>query len=138
MFARCTEIDPEFAQGHAFLAQALIEKYWYDGRIETLLEAKAAAQTALTLDKSDAVCHQSMGLVLLHSGQHAEAGISFDRARVLNPIDVNILGDYANWLNYGGRPKEALQVLESTLARTLAADVVLGGEGVCIVPALTI
>ena len=117
LFARCTEIDPEFAQGHAFLAQALIEKYWYDGRIETLLEAKAAAQTALTLDKSDAVCHQSMGLVLLHSGQHAEAGISFDRARVLNPIDVNILGDYANWLNYGGRPKEALQVLEMALLR---------------------
>jgi TolB-like protein/class 3 adenylate cyclase len=93
LFARCIEIDPTFAQGHAFLAQALVGKYWYDDKIGTLMEAKEAAQKGLSLDKSDAVCHQSMGLVLLHLGQHAEAGISFDRARVLNPIDVNIMGE---------------------------------------------
>jgi tetratricopeptide (TPR) repeat protein len=58
-----------------------------------------------------------MGLVLTHMRQHSDAGMHFERARSLNPLDVNIAGDYASWLNYGGRAETALNVLESALLR---------------------
>jgi len=43
--------------------------------------------------------------------------VHFERARSLNPLDVNIAGDYASWLNYGGRAETALNVLETALQR---------------------
>lgn len=117
LFVRCVELDPTFAQGHAFLAQALVGRFWYDNDPRTLQKAWNSAQTALSLDRSDGVCHQSMGLVLTHMRQHGDAGTHFEQARSLNPLDVNIAGDCASWLNYGGRAETALQVLESALLR---------------------
>ncbi|CAN7593489.1 winged helix-turn-helix domain-containing protein [Mesorhizobium amorphae] len=117
LFVRCVELDSTFAQGHAFLAQALVSRFWYDNDPRTLQKAWDSARTALALDRSDGVCHQSMGLVLTHMRQHSDAGVHFERARSLNPLDVNIEGDYASWLNYGGRAETALNVLETALLR---------------------
>ena len=117
LFVRCVELDPTFAQGHAFLSQALVGRFWYDNDPRTLQKALDSAGTALALDRSDGVCHQSMGLVLTHMRQHGDAGMHFERARSLNPLDVNIAGDYASWLNYGGQAETALNVLESALLR---------------------
>ncbi len=117
LFSRSIELDPAFAQSHAFLAQALVGRFWYDHDQRTLQKALDRAQAALALDRSDGVGHQSMGLVLLHMHRHADARVHFERARSLNPLDVNIAGDYANWLNYGGQPEAALKVLEAALLR---------------------
>lgn len=117
LFVRCVELDSTFAQGHAFLAQALVSRFWYDNDQRTLQKARDSARTALALDRSDGVCHQSMGLVLTHMRQHRDAGVHFEQARSLNPLDVNIAGDYASWLNYGGQAETALNVLETALLR---------------------
>jgi len=117
LFARSVELDPAFAQSHAYLAQAFVGQYWYNDNPQMLQKAKESAATALSIDKSDGICHQSMGLVLLHMRQHAAAGTHFELARSLNPHDVNIAGDYANWLNYGGQAEEALKVLDAALLR---------------------
>ncbi|MES0133538.1 adenylate cyclase [Mesorhizobium sp. M0016] len=112
MFTRSAELDPAFAQGHAYLAQCLVARFWYDRDPRTLQSASRSARTALLLDRNDGICNQSMGLVLVHMRQHGDAGLHFQQARTLNPHDVNIAGDYASWLNYGGQPQQSLAVLE--------------------------
>jgi adenylate cyclase len=114
-FTRAIEMDPDFAQAHAWCAMAFVGCYWFDGKKETLEKAQLSAQRALSLDSGDALSHQAMGFVLLHSKQHSLAGAHFERARRLNPADVGIMTDYANWLRYGGRSEEALQVLDAAM-----------------------
>jgi Tfp pilus assembly protein PilF len=45
------------------------------------------------------------------------AGLHYDRALSLNPNDVNIVGDRANWLMYAGRLDEALLSLNAAMQR---------------------
>ncbi|WP_162918438.1 adenylate/guanylate cyclase domain-containing protein [Taklimakanibacter deserti] len=116
-FLRAIEMDPDFAPAHAWCAIALVGCYWFDGKAETLENAQKRAQRALSLDSSDALSHQAMGFVLLHSKQHRLAGMHFERARRLNPADVGIMTDHANWLRYGGRPEEALEILDAAMLR---------------------
>jgi tetratricopeptide (TPR) repeat protein len=58
-----------------------------------------------------------MGYVCLRKRRLDLAGLHFDRALALNPNDVNIVGDRANWLMYAGRLDEALQSLEGAMQR---------------------
>jgi tetratricopeptide (TPR) repeat protein len=82
-----------------------------------LEKARLCAETALSLDNSDAWCHQAMGVVSLHSHKLAVAGMHFERAMSLNPNDVNVTGDYANWLSYMGRFDESLRYLDLAIQR---------------------
>jgi TolB-like protein/Tfp pilus assembly protein PilF len=115
--ARAIDLDPSYAQAHAWRAQTLVAKYWYDGAPQTLEKARVCAETAWSLDNSDAWCHQAMGVVSLHSNKLAVAGIHFERAMSLNPNDVNVMGDYANWLSYMGRFDESLRYLDLAIQR---------------------
>ena len=99
------------------LAHALAAKYGVDGREETIHEALACAQRALELDENDAWSQQAMGYVSLRRCQHELAGIHFDRAISLNPNDVNIAADRANWLMHVGRFDEALRSLDLAMQR---------------------
>jgi TolB-like protein/class 3 adenylate cyclase len=125
--ARAIELDPGYVQAHAWRASTLVARYWYDQRPETLQHAMACAETALALDDSDASCHQAMGFVSLHSRKLALAGMHFEQAMSLNPNDVNIIADYANWLCYMGRFDEALCYLDLAMQRDpLSAQLDLG------------
>jgi adenylate cyclase len=115
--ARAIDLDPFYAQAHAWRAQMLVARYWSDRDPQTLEKARLCAETALSLDNSDAWCHQAMGFVSLHSNKLALAGMHFERAMSLNPNDINVLGDYANWLSYMGRFDEALRYLDLATQR---------------------
>jgi adenylate cyclase len=115
--ARAVDLDPAYVHAHAWRAIALTGRYLSDRLPETLNQALAAAERALTLDDTDAWSHQAMGYVSLRRGQLDLAGLHFDRALSLNPNDVNIVGDRANWLMYAGHLNEALQGLDAALQR---------------------
>jgi adenylate cyclase len=98
---------------------ALSNRYLLDDRQETLDAAFASAQRALALDENDAWAHQAMGLVALRRHQFDLAGQHFDRAIGLNPNDVSIAWERANWLTHVGKFDEALRSLESARQRDL-------------------
>ena len=114
---RAIELDPGYVQAHALMAMALADKYLIDEQQEILDAALASAQRALTLDESDATAHHAMGLVAIRLRQFSPAGQHFDRAISLNPNDVSIACERANWLTYMGRFDEALSILESAQQR---------------------
>jgi tetratricopeptide (TPR) repeat protein len=91
--------------------------YLFDQQPELLAAALASAQSALALDENDAWSHQAMGYAALRNRQLDLAGVHFNRAISLNPNDVNIAADRANWLMYVGRLDEALRSLDLAMQR---------------------
>ncbi len=110
--ARAIDLDPGYVNAYAWRASTLVTKFFQDNDAETLQKALACAEKALSLDESAAWSHQAMGFVSLHSHKLAEAGMHFERAMSLNPNDVYITADYANWLSYMGQFDDALRYLD--------------------------
>ncbi|KUM27775.1 hypothetical protein AU467_15420 [Mesorhizobium loti] len=117
LFARAVELDPNYAQAHAWRAVALGVTYLQNGLESTLDAALASARTALALDDNDARCHYAMAYVALRHCDYDLAGYHHDRAQSLNPGDPDIAGGRANWLMHVGRLSEALATLDAALER---------------------
>jgi TolB-like protein/DNA-binding SARP family transcriptional activator len=115
LFRRAIELDPAYVQAHAWLANALIARYWHEERAELLQEALFCAERAVSLDGNDAWAQQAMGIVLQYLRQFDRAGVHFERALSLNPNDVFIIADHADWLMCTGKPGDALVRLEVAL-----------------------
>jgi adenylate cyclase len=116
-FARAAELDPGYVHAHACRAVALTVLYWLDQEPELLRQAETCARAALSHDDHDANAHAAMGYVAMHQRRFDLAGMHLERAVGLNPNDVYIAGDRANWLIRTGRPAEALQSLEDAMRR---------------------
>jgi TolB-like protein/Tfp pilus assembly protein PilF len=117
LFARAAELDPGYAQAHAWLAIMLGVVYVHDERPGTLAAAFASASEALGLDDNDALCHNAMAYVALRRCEFALAGHHHDRAFALNPNDPEVAAQRANWLMHVGRLDEALATLDAALER---------------------
>lgn len=118
LFSRAAAIDPNFAQAHAWLAIGLLATYWFSADAANLNEAAQCARRALTLDSGDPTVHHANAMVLLWLRQHDRAGMHFDRAISLNPSDIQIRADRANWLRYCGRPEQALAAIDDAFGRS--------------------
>jgi adenylate cyclase len=124
---RATELDPDYTQAHAWLATYLCMRYLVDERPKTVEEAAVHARKALILDENDAYAHDGMGWVALRQKQFDLAGQHFERATGLNPHDVSIAVDRANWLMYVNRFGRGSPVSgPGAPARPLLSDVPLG------------
>ena len=115
-FRRAIAIDPNFAMAHAWLAVALTISDLVVADDEHLAEANATSLRALALDEGDSAAHWARALVLHWRGDYERAGQHFERAMRLNPSDVAIQGDYANWQRMCGREAEALATIERAMA----------------------
>jgi TolB-like protein/class 3 adenylate cyclase/tetratricopeptide (TPR) repeat protein len=111
------ELDPGFAQAHAWLSRVHIQRYHFDLDARTLHEALTLAHQAVYLDESDAWSHAALGYACTIAGQHDLAGLHLQRAIALNPLDVRITSKHAMWMTFLGRGDEAVRILESDLRR---------------------
>lgn len=116
LFARAVAIDPQFALAHAWLAIALIIGDFVALDDRRIAEADSASKRALELDSSDSTSQWARALYFFWTGQLERAEASFDRAMVLNPADIQIRGDYANWQRASGNPSRALATIDQALS----------------------
>ncbi len=117
LLRRAIELDPGFAQAHAWLSHVRILMFHLDLRPETLHEAIMLARKALSLDEADALSHRAVGFAYIFGSQHDLAGLHLDRAVALNPMDVRITSMRALWLALTGKGDEAVQSLDADLRR---------------------
>jgi TolB-like protein len=117
LFRRAIEQDVQFTHAYAWLSRVYIGKYHVSLLSDELDEARMLARQAISLDESDAWSHAVVGLVYTIEGQHELAGLHFDRAIILNPMDVRITSVYALWLAYTGRGDQAVRSLDADLRR---------------------
>ena len=93
MFAKATELDPNYARAYAGIAicDARLQN-WYRVEIPTE-KILAIADKAISLDPSLAEAHAARGVALGNDGQHEEAVDAFSRALAVDPtnFDANYL-----------------------------------------------
>jgi len=116
-FERAIAIDPDYALAHAWLGLALAVNCLFDADLGLLDRAIETGRRALMLDPNEPTGHWALAMALTCKKQFDAAGRHFDRAMALNPSDLTIRADWANWLRYLGRPEEALVAVEQALRR---------------------
>jgi tetratricopeptide (TPR) repeat protein len=115
-FERAVELDPNFADAYAALADAhnwlAIDPFDTRNRRE-YPKAREAAQRALELDDRLGAAHSVLGSVLLHHEWDFEAARrAGERGAQVSPSDPTVLQGYAYYLLTVERTEEALGVME--------------------------
>jgi adenylate cyclase len=119
MFKGAIELDPNYAQAHAGLADTAFHMLlWHldDANASTFRdEGLTASAEALRLDPDLAEAHVSRGNVLSFAGTHEEAESEFQRALTLNPALAHAHYFYARHLFSLGREDEAARQFEEAV-----------------------
>src|SRR5262249_10323184 len=110
---RAIELDPNYAQAHAQLAEAEMMRDLSDADKARRDKALAYAQKALALDPDDGVSQYVMGYTQIFFRNFDLAEAHLRKAIALNPNSVVFAAIYAEWLTLVGRAQEALDLLDS-------------------------
>jgi TolB-like protein len=89
LLRRAIDLDPGFAQAHAWLSRIYIFMFHVDLRSKSLQEALMLARKAVSLDEADAWSHAILGHAYTIANQLDLAGLQLERAVALNPMDVS-------------------------------------------------
>jgi adenylate cyclase len=109
--------DPDSALAHAWLAIGQALTFAMTNRRDEIIQAEAAAVRALQCDDHDSMTDWAMAVVLTFGRRLPECQKHFARAILLNPANIQIRGDYANWLRYSGETEQALIEIDAALLR---------------------
>ena len=109
-FEKALSLNPRFAAAHAYVGwnHATAGVWWSKDREETFRAARAAADTALSLDNTLGDVHAVRAFVDLYSGEHARAERIVEEAAALNPNSADIHNMLAMVRSFMGKPEEAL------------------------------
>ncbi|HQZ95025.1 MAG TPA: tetratricopeptide repeat protein [Pyrinomonadaceae bacterium] len=112
-FKAATDRDPNYALAYAGLADCYVVLNQYAGTplTETIPQAKAYAERAISIDRQLADPHTSLGVIYEQSWQWAEAEQEFKRAIELNPNYATAFHWYATFLRNTGRTNEAVPLI---------------------------
>lgn len=113
-FQRAIQKDPKYALAYAGLADSylLLGAYW----VESITEAKAAAEQALKLDPSLAEAHVSLGHIKLWlDWDWPAARREFEQGIALNPASALAHNQYAMYLATLGRLSDAIAEVRQAL-----------------------
>jgi tetratricopeptide (TPR) repeat protein len=113
------EIDPRYAPAWDQVASNFINEA--DKGIlsnqEGYVHAREAAEKALAIDPEYAPAHTSLGWITDSDNDLAGAARHYQRALVLDPTDLDVLRNAANFLQSLGRLDEALALEEAVVRR---------------------
>jgi tetratricopeptide (TPR) repeat protein len=109
-FQDAIQTDPTYGAAYSGLADCNSGLTWHGFRApgDTLPKAYSAARKAIDIDPQSAEAHASLGLVLSHRWQWAEAESEFRRALELDPQYANAHHWYGDYLSIHSRHEEAL------------------------------
>ncbi len=101
-FKRAIELDPLFAEAHAQLAMALLEKVHFGGHNVDAQNTLAAPviERALTLKPGLSEAHEALGFLERHRGNFPAAEAAYERSLALNPDNTSALrmfGYFKSW-----------------------------------------
>jgi TolB-like protein len=118
-FQRAVDIDPDYAQAWAALAeaQALSPAYGPDPVQAANARSLASAQHALALDSDLALAYVAQGIVYSSQMRWTDADRVFQRALALAPGDAEAMDQYAQFLYGVGQLEPALAEIERALQR---------------------
>jgi len=138
MFRRAIALDPDYAQAHAGLADALIELLlWRLAKPEDVLdEARAASDRALELAPELGEVHVAHAHLLSLAGEHEAAAAAFERAIALDPQLYEAYYYYGRHCHTRGQADRAIELLEAAhrtrpdefQALALAAGMAFGAD----------
>jgi DNA-binding SARP family transcriptional activator len=109
-FRRATELDPEYAEGYAGLADAYVMLGYYEYRPSEAMfpKAKAAALRSMWLDSTVASAHAALAEELIGERDFAGAESEFRKGIELDPTYATAHQWYATLLVILGRMPEAV------------------------------
>jgi TolB-like protein/DNA-binding winged helix-turn-helix (wHTH) protein/lipoprotein NlpI len=130
-FRQANEIDPNYPQAYAGLADAYVELVGFGvlDSAEGVPKAKAAALKAIDLDASLAEPHTALGYILAEEWDWTGAQKEFQRALELDPGYVIGLYQYAFYLSVMGKHDEAIPVAQKALGLDPLSPIVLYRAG---------
>ena len=114
-FERAIQIQPDYAEAHAGLSQALDTLRQQGFMKVDDPRRRSAAERALMLHDNLAAAHAAMAAIKFEEWDWAATEREFRRALKLNPHSVDACGCYPGILAAWGRPDEATAVLDRVL-----------------------
>ncbi len=109
-FEQAIHTDPTYAAAYSGLADCNSGLAWHGFKApaEALPKAYAAARKAIEINPQSAEAHASLGLVLSHRWDWADAEVEFKRALELDPQYANAHHWHGDYLSIKGHHDEAL------------------------------
>jgi len=120
LYRQVLEIDPRYAPAWERLATNFANKAGMGlvSSQEGFARAREAAEKALAIDPDYALTHTRLGhIAMFGDNDLAGAARHYQRALELDPIDVSVLGNTANFIAGLGRLDEALALNEAIVRR---------------------
>ena len=114
LLERAIELDPEFAEAHAWLAMNLTFQ-WIDGQQIDEREriiAAAQAERAVSLDPSNADGHFALGYAFIYKGNLSAGREQFELALKTNPNHADAWLYLADLEVFDGHPVDAVRAVE--------------------------